>query len=118
MSRCARLGIALVAVVIVGAAALGTSARAAPAGGAVCKTLSASGLKLRWSVIGSVSCNQAKPWLVKIVAHHGKPDAKAVVDAPKGFRCSATDDAKGRPSVGFCYTGTVAHPKNGFQWLG
>lgn len=119
MGRWARVGVAVVAVVTVGMFGLVTSTRAAPAGGAVCKSFSASGLKLQWSAIGSVSCSQAKPWLVKILADHGKPDTKAVINnAPKGFHCSASDDSKGRPSAGACYTGTVAHPNNGFQWLG
>jgi len=96
-----------------------TSARAAPTAGAVCKSFSASGLKLRWSVIGNVSCSQAKPWLVKILADRGKPGAKAVIkNAPRGFHCSATDDSKGRPFAGACYTGTIQFPKNAFQWFG
>jgi hypothetical protein len=117
MSRWASTG-AAVAVVAVGVFGAVTTAGAAPAGGAVCKSFSASGLKPEWSVIGSVTCSQAKPWLTKILADRGKPGAKAVIkNGPKGFHCSATDDAKGRPSVGFCYTGTPAFPKNGFQWL-
>ena len=86
---------------------------------AVCKAFSASGLKLEWSVIGNVTCEKAKPWLVKLLADRGKPDVKSVLkNDPKGFKCSATNDAKGRPSAGACYTGTVAFPKNGFQWFG
>jgi hypothetical protein len=86
---------------------------------AVCKAVSSSGLKVEWSVIGNVTCAKAKPWLVKLLADHGKPHAKVVLkNGPKGFKCSAVDDAKGRPAVGACYTGTIAFPKNGFQWLG
>lgn len=119
MGRWAWTTAAVVAVVAVGAFAAVTMAGAAPTGGAVCKSFSASGLKLQWSVIGSVTCSQAKPWLVKILADRGKPGAKAVIkNAPKGFHCSASNDAKGRPSAGACYTGTLAFPKNGFQWLG
>lgn len=116
MSRWARVVlVSVVAVVVLGA---GTGARAAATGGAVCKPFSASGLTPRWSVIGNVSCSQAKPWLVKILADRGTPGARAVIkNAPKGFHCSATDDSKGRPAVGFCYTGTPSFPKNGFQWL-
>jgi hypothetical protein len=119
MVRCAPVGAAVVVVVVVGALAFATSARTAPTAGAVCKSFSAaSGLKPRWSVIGNVSCSKAKPWLVTILADHGKPSAKAVIkNGPRGFHCSAFDDAKGRPSVGSCYTGTAAFPKNGFQWL-
>ena len=91
-------------------------AQAAPAG-AVCKSFSTSGQKLQWSVIGNVTCSKAKPWVVKILAQHGKPNAQAVIKPPTGFHCRATDDAKGIPAVGACYTGTVVHPKNGFQWL-
>jgi len=55
---------------------------------------------------------------VKLLADHGKSGVKVVLkNAPRGFKCSAVDDAKGRPAVGSCYTGTVAFPKNGFQWL-
>jgi hypothetical protein len=119
MGRLARVTVLVVAAVAVGVFGAVTSARAAPTKGAVCKSFSASGLKLKWSVVGNVSCSQAKRWLVKILADHGKPGAKAVIkNAPKGFHCSATNDSKGRPSVGFCYTGTPAFPKNGFQWLG
>lgn len=118
MGRWARVVFVVVALVAVGVFGAGTSARAAATGGAVCKSFTASGLKPRWSVIGNVSCGQAKPWLVKILADHGTPGAKAVIkNAPKGFHCSATDDSKGRPSVGGCYTGTPAFPENGFQWL-
>lgn len=107
------------AVLTLGAFGGVTSARAAPTGGAVCKSFSASGLKLRWSVIGSVSCSQAKPWLVKILADRGKAGAKASIkNAPRGFHCFATDDSKGRPSAGACYTGTIQFPTNGFQWFG
>jgi hypothetical protein len=109
-------------VVALAIAALGagsTGSMAAASGGAVCKPLSTAGLKLQWSVIGTVTCSQAKPWLAKIVNQHGKPNAKAVITtAPKGFHCSASDDSKGRPAVGGCYTGTVKFPNNGFQWLG
>jgi hypothetical protein len=55
---------------------------------------------------------------VKFLAERGKPGAKFVLkQSPRGFKCSAFDDAKGRPAAGSCYTGTIAFPKNGFQWL-
>ena len=104
-------------VVALFGAGIATGARTTEAG-AICKTLSASGLKPRWSVIGNVTCAKAKPWLAKLLADHGKPGVKVVLkNGPKGFKCSAVDDAKGRPAVGACYTGTIAFPKNGFQWL-
>ena len=69
-------------------------------------------------MIGDVTCAKAKPWLVKLLADHGKPGVKVVLkNAPRGFKCWAVDDAKGRPTVGSCYTGTLAFPHNGFQWL-
>jgi hypothetical protein len=85
-----------------------------------CAAFSAAGAgKIQWSVIGNVSCQEAKPWLLKILGKHGSPDAQAkVTNAPKGFHCRATNNAKGVPSVGACYTGTIAFPKNGFQWFG
>jgi hypothetical protein len=105
---------AVVATVGAGAA----SGAPATSGAAICKTFSASGLKPRWSVIGNVSCAEAKPWLVRLLAEHGTPSAKRVLKhGPTGFKCSAFDDRKGRPAVGSCYTGTAAFPKNGFQWL-
>jgi hypothetical protein len=112
----AAVAIAIVAVVGVGTA---TGARASGAAG-VCKSFSSSGLKkIEWSAIGNVTCAKAKPWLLKLLADHGKPDVKVVLkNGPKGFKCAATDDGKGRPSAGACYTGTVAFPKNGFQWFG
>jgi hypothetical protein len=86
--------------------------------GAVCTTFSTSGLKPKWSVIGNMTCAKAKPWLVKLLAERGKPSASVVLKhGPKGFKCSAFDDRRGRPAVGACYTGTAAFPKNGFQWL-
>ena len=113
--------IAAVVVATVAGAILGSgAATGAPATGtaAVCKTFSASGLKPQWSVIGNVTCAKAKPWLVKLLADRGRPGVKVVLrNGPKGFKCSAVDDAKGRPAVGSCYTGTIAFPKNGFQWL-
>lgn len=115
-ARVAAVVVATTAVVIFGAGAA-TGARATGTA-AVCKTFSASGLKPKWSVIGNVTCAKAKPWLVKILAGHGKPDVKVVLkNGPAGFKCFAVDDAKGRPAVGSCYTGTIAFPKNGFQWL-
>ncbi len=105
------------AVLLVFGAGAATGARATGTAG-VCATFSTSGLKPKWSAIGNVTCAKAKPWLVKILADHGKPGVRVVPkDAPKGFKCFAVDDAKGRPAVGSCYTGTIAFPKNGFQWL-
>jgi hypothetical protein len=98
-------------------AGVATGARATGAG-AICRTFSTSGLKPKWSVIGNVTCAKAKPWLVRLLAERGKPGVKLVLKhAPRGFKCSGFDDRKGRPAVGSCYTGTVAFPKNGFQWL-
>jgi len=111
----------VVALVIAVIASLGRTSptQAAPTAGAVCKSFSVSGLKYNWSVIGNVTCAKAKPWLLKLLAQHGKPDAKVVFkNTPRGFHCRATADAKGRPSAGACYTGTPAFPKNGFQWFG
>ena len=108
--------VATAAVAIFGTGAA-TGARATRTA-AVCKTFSTSGLKPEWSAIGNVTCAKAKPWLVKLLADHGKPGVKVVLkNGPTGFKCSAVDDAKGRPAVGSCYTGTIAFPKNGFQWL-
>jgi hypothetical protein len=119
IARRARIAAVVVATAIVAifGAGAATGARATGAA-AICKTFSTSGLKPRWSVIGNVTCAKAKPWLVKLLADHGKPGVKVVLkNGPKGFKCSAVDNAKGRPAVGSCYTGTIAFPKNGFQWL-
>lgn len=115
----ARIAVLVIATMILAIAGAGAATAGRATGtGAVCKTFTTSGLKPRWSVIGNVTCATAKPWLVKLLADHGKPGAKVVFkNGPKGFKCSAVDDAKGRPSVGSCYTGTIAFPKNGFQWL-
>jgi hypothetical protein len=95
------------------------NAEATPTAGSVCKSVSVSGLKYHWSVIGNVTCSQATPWLLKLLAQKGTPDAKLTFkNGPKGFHCSAFADSKGRPSAGSCETGTLAFPKNGFQWLG
>jgi hypothetical protein len=116
-----RLVSTCVAVVVVGAAASlgpGSEAQAAPAA-AVCTSFSLAGVKYQWSAIGSVTCAKAKPWLLKLLAVRGKPGTKVLFrNRPKGFHCSATADSKGRPSAGACYTGTLAFPKNGFQWFG
>jgi hypothetical protein len=115
-AHCACIAAVVVVTATFGAGAA-TGARATGAA-AVCKTFSTSGLKPRWSVIGTVTCAQAKPWLVKLLADHGRPGVKVVLEnGPRGFKCSAVDDAKGRPAVGSCYTGTIAFPRNGFQWL-
>jgi hypothetical protein len=116
-----RMCVTVAVIATVSAAAFGTTtgAGAARTSGMVCKTFSASGLKIEWSAIGTMTCSKAKPYLVKFLAHRGKPDVRVVLTgAPRGYKCSATDDAKGRPAVGACYTGTLAFPKNGFQWLG
>ncbi|HEY2372280.1 MAG TPA: hypothetical protein VGH82_07000 [Gaiellaceae bacterium] len=115
-----RMCVTVAVIATVSAAAFGTTTVAGAARtAAICKTFSASGLKIEWSAIGTMTCSKAKPYLVKFLAHRGKPDVKAVLTGgPRGFKCSATDDAKGRPAVGACYTGTLAFPKNGFQWLG
>ena len=118
MARRAWRGV-VVAGILVAAMFGAANAEAAPAAGSVCKSFSVAGLKYQWSVIGSVTCDQAKPWLSKLLADHAAPDAKVVFkNGPTGFHCSATADAKGRPSAGACYTGTLAYPKNGFQWFG
>ena len=117
-----RICMTVAVIATVSATAFGTTAGAgaAPTGGMICKAFSASGLtKIEWSAIGSMTCSTAKPYLVKFLAHRGKPGVKVVLTgAPRGYKCSAVDDAKGRPAVGACYTGTAAFPKNGFQWLG
>ena len=121
MKILARVGVPSTLVVFVAvmlASFAATGARAA-ASAAVCKTYSASGLKVQWSVIGTVTCAKAKPWLTTLLADRGRPGVKVVLkNAPRGFKCSATDDSKGRPFAGACYTGTLAFPKNGFQWFG
>ena len=119
MTRRAWTRVAVLPILAVTMSVAAAEANGAPTAGSVCKSLSVSGLKYQWSVIGSVTCSQAKPWLLKLLSNHGKPGAKvALTNGPKGFHCSATADSKGRPSAGACYTGTVAYPKNGFQWFG
>jgi hypothetical protein len=109
--------VASIAVVLATFAAAAGASAATSAG--VCKTFSASGLKVQWSAIGNVTCAKAKPWLTTLLADRGRPGVKVVLkNAPRGFKCSATDDSKGRPFAGACYTGTLAFPKNGFQWFG
>jgi len=119
MARCARMTAATIAAVAMAAFAATTAAHAAPTA-AICKSFSVVGVgKIQWSVIGNVNCKEAKPWLVKILAKHGTPDAQAkVTNGPTGFHCRATNNGKGIPSAGACYTGTIAFPKNGFQWFG
>jgi len=119
ITRCAWIAALVVATAVVAIFGAGAATGARATGtAAVCKTFTTSGLKPEWSVIGTVTCAKAKPWLVKLLADHGKSGVKVVLkNAPRGFKCSAVDDAKGRPAVGSCYTGTVAFPKNGFQWL-
>ncbi len=108
--------VAIFAVATVGAA----KAQATSTAGEVCTSFSVSGAgKIQWSAIGNVTCQEAKPWLLKILGKHGAPDAQAsLTNGPKGFHCRATNNAKGIPSAGACYTGTIAFPKNGFQWFG
>ncbi len=119
MARCARRTAATIAAVAIAAFAATTGAHAAPSA-AICKPFSVSGAgKIQWSVIGTVTCQEAKPWLLTILGKHGAPDAQAAVtNGPKGFHCRATNNAKGVPSAGACYTGTLKFPKNGFQWFG
>jgi len=109
--------IATVSAAVLGTTTVAGAARTAGSAG-ICKTFSASGLKIAWSVIGNMTCSKAKPYLVKFLAHRGKPDVKVVLTGPTGFKCFGTDDAKGRASVGACYSGTLKFPNNGFQWFG
>jgi hypothetical protein len=114
----ARLAAATIATIVCVTFAATVSAHAAQSA-AICKSLSVSGAgRIQWSVIGNVSCQEAKPWLVKILGKHGAPGAPAKIAPPKGFHCRATNNKKGIPSVGACYTGTIQFPKNGFQWFG
>jgi len=118
MHRSVYVTVALIAMTAVVAFASATEARAARSAG-ICKAFSASGVKIEWSAIGRMTCSRAKPYLVKWLAHRGKPSVKVVLTGgPTGYKCSAVDDAKGRPTVGACYTGTAAFPHNGFQWFG
>lgn len=117
MRRLVSTGVAVVAVAVA-VAAFAAAALGAPTG-AICPSFKQAGATYRWSVIGNVTCKEAKPWLVKLLAVHGKPGTKVVFKhLPKGFKCSAAADSRGVPGAGGCYTGTVAFPKNGFQWLG
>jgi hypothetical protein len=119
MDRRTLPGVAMVVIFVL--AGLGAArADATSTAGEVCKAFVVSGAgKIQWSAIGNVTCQEAKPWLLKILGKHGAPDAQAnPTNGPKGFHCRATNNAKGIPSVGACYTGTIAFPKNGFQWLG
>ena len=120
MARRAWTSLALVSAVAVAMVAATSPAGAAPTGGAVCTSFTLSGLKYQWSAIGNVTCKQAKPWLVRILSHRYTKTGTRVApkNGPRGFHCFATTDSKGRPSAGACYTGTLAFPKNGFQWLG
>jgi len=118
MVRSARMT-ATIAAAAIAACAATTGAHAAPTVG-ICKSFSVTGAgKIQWSAIGNVTCQEAKPWLLKILRKHGAPDAQAkVTNGPSGYHCRATNDAKGIPSIGACYTGTLKYPKNGFQWFG
>ncbi len=114
----ARLTAVAIAIVVVGTFAAALSAHAARSA-AICKPLSVPGAtKVQWSVIGNVSCGEAKPWLLRILGRHGAPNSPAKITPPKGFHCQATDNKKGVPSIGACYTGTIKFPKNAFQWFG
>jgi hypothetical protein len=119
MARCARITAAAISALAIAAFVAPVEAHAAPTAG-ICKSFSVSGAaKIQWSVIGNVTCQEAKPWLLKILGKHGAPNAQAkVTNGPTGFHCRATNNAKGIPSVGACYTGTIKFPKNAFQWFG
>jgi hypothetical protein len=118
MARWACIGASTIATVAMATFGATAEAHAAATAG-ICKSLSVSGVKLQWSTIGNVSCKVAKPWLLKILAKHTRPGAKVTPkNGPRGFHCSASNDSKGIPSAGACYTGTLAFPKNGFQWFG
>jgi hypothetical protein len=116
----ARCAFAVVGAAVAIAAGTAATDGNAASTAAICKSFTVSGAgKIQWSAIGNVSCRQAKPWLLKILGKHGAPDAQAkITNGPTGFHCRATDDAKGIPSAGACYTGTLKYPKNGFQWFG
>jgi hypothetical protein len=119
VARSARMTAAALAAVAIAAFAATTGAHAAPTVG-ICKAFSVSGAgKIQWSAIGSVTCQEAKPWLVKILSKHGAPDARR--PRSRGARGAFTAVRRttrraSRPWA--CYTGTIKFPKNGFQWFG
>jgi hypothetical protein len=119
MARSARMTAAAIAAAAIVALVSPIGTHAAPTAG-ICKSFAVSGAgKIQWSVIGDVTCQEAKPWLLKILGKHGAPSAQAkVTNAPTGFHCRATNNTKGIPSAGACYTGTIKFPKNAFQWFG
>jgi hypothetical protein len=113
----AAAGLALVATAVLAA----TSAVPAAAAGKVCPSFSNSGLKYFSETVGTgFTCSTAKTWVLKFSKDHvDTTTGKAVLQGgPKGYHCVATDEAKGQPSGGACYKGTLAFPKSGFLWSG
>ena len=93
----------------------------ATAAGKVCPSFSQSGLKYFTETVGSgFTCATAKSWVLKLTNDPVDTTAGRVAlnNGPKGYHCVATNDAKGKASVGACYKGTLAFPKSGFLWNG
>jgi hypothetical protein len=93
--------------------------RAAPAG-SVCPDFKVHSTVYHWSVIGTFfSCKTAKPWLAKLVGSRVRGSGSVTLHSgPRGYHCSTVLDKKHYALAGACYTGTLAYPKQGFQWFG
>jgi hypothetical protein len=86
--------------------------------GKTCPTFSASGSKYTVITYGSTACKTAQSWLPKLDADKDpKPYGFFTLqNGPKGFHCMANRALNGPAASGECYSGTLAFPKNGFQW--
>jgi hypothetical protein len=120
MTRRACTAIAVAAVLLGASLFAASSPRASTNAGAICPTFSKYRLTYSWSVIGRFSCKTAKPWLVKLIGEHVRTSTGTVRmhKGPKGLKCFAEIESKGRATVGLCYSGTFAYPTNGFSWSG
>jgi len=86
----------------------------------VCPDFKVHSTVYHWSVIGTFfSCKTAKPWLAKLVGSRVRGSGSVTLHSgPRRYHCSSALDKRGYPFAGACYTGTLAHPKQGFQWFG
>src|SRR5262245_23728483 len=117
-----RVVVNLAVLVLVSAAVLtATSQGQASAAAKVCPTFSSAGLKYFSETVGTgFTCGTAKTWVLKLIKDPADTSSGPVTlnNGPKGYHCRASDDAKGRASVGVCYKGTLAFPTSGFLWNG
>lgn len=109
------------AIPLAALAASAVGVGAAPASATeLCPTFAKAGVRYQWETLGAgLSCTAANAWVARLSGEPVRGQGKvALSDGPRGYRCFATLERRGRAVGGICYKGTVAAPSPGFTWFG